>query len=126
MPVNILKQTDGSWQLSRTIEIKLQRLLPQPEARNALLAIAFLIEDNVTDGITDTLVEAVVTKTLACLVPIANSLATLAFFASANDSNRADNTLTLQSITDKLTSSAKILNMAPTSTPMPSVTPPPR
>ncbi|KAG6851914.1 hypothetical protein C0991_005022 [Blastosporella zonata] len=99
----------------------------KPEARNALLAVAFLIDDDMTDNIANTLAEAVAAKALARLEPLATSLATSVSFASANDTNRANNTITLQSITDKLVSSINTLDKAPSPIPLPPVTllPPP-
>ncbi|KAG6852710.1 hypothetical protein C0991_009652 [Blastosporella zonata] len=81
----------------------------RPEVRNTLLA-TFLIDEDITDSIADTIAELVASKPLARLEPILTSLATLASFAAASDTSRADNTLTLQNITDKLTSSIDTLS----------------
>ncbi|KAG6852381.1 hypothetical protein C0991_012561 [Blastosporella zonata] len=72
------------------------------QAKNALIAVALLLDADITDHISDTLANAVATKTLARLEATASSLATSATFASANDTNCADTTVTLQKITETL------------------------
>ncbi|KAG6863285.1 hypothetical protein C0991_007033, partial [Blastosporella zonata] len=96
----------------------------RPKVRNTLLVVAFLIDEDITDNIANIIAETVASRTIACLEPITNSLATSASFVAANDTNRANNTLTLQTITDKLTTSIDILNNAPPATTAPPSLPP--
>ncbi|KAG6851896.1 hypothetical protein C0991_005182 [Blastosporella zonata] len=79
-------------------------------ARNALIVVAFLLDADITNHISDTLADAVAAKTLTRLKSTASSLATLAAFVAANDTSRADTTIALQKITETLSTIVSTLN----------------
>lgn len=72
------------------------------EAKNAVLAVAFLLDDDITDNVSDALVEAIATKTLSRLESTTDRLASSAAFLSATDTDQADATLTLKGVSAQL------------------------
>ncbi|KAG6851630.1 hypothetical protein C0991_007449 [Blastosporella zonata] len=99
------------------------------QAKNALLAVAFLLKSDITDHVSNTLADAVATKALARLKTTAANLAASAAFASAHDTARAESTIAMQKITDKLSTLVDAMeNSAPWALPqqlnLPTTAPP--
>ncbi|KAG6872697.1 hypothetical protein C0995_007491 [Termitomyces sp. Mi166 len=72
------------------------------ELKNVALAIAFLLDTNVTDYILDILAEAIVVKVLGCLKEIAEKLGSIAKYLIANNVKHAETTLVLKATSDTL------------------------
>ncbi|KAF5375541.1 hypothetical protein D9615_009144 [Tricholomella constricta] len=94
------------------------------DAKNAVLAVAFLLEDDITDCISDALADAVTAKALDRLDSAAAKLSSSAAFATATDTQQAETTLALQTVstqlagvTASLSDLADRLNASPLSTP---------
>lgn len=83
-----------------------------PDLKNAALAVAFVLEANVTDQVSSLLAEAVAEKTLGKLSAAVDKLNSSADFISANDSSRAETSLTLNSVTKDLDRIASTLSNA--------------
>ncbi|KAG6884600.1 hypothetical protein C0993_009680, partial [Termitomyces sp. T159_Od127] len=73
------------------------------EAKNAVLAVAFLLEDDVNDKISNSLADAVAAKVLNCVDPIFHRVTSSLDFATASDTTRAETTLALMAVSAQLT-----------------------
>ncbi|KAG5350735.1 hypothetical protein C0989_009479 [Termitomyces sp. Mn162] len=71
-------------------------------ARNAVLVVAFLLEDNVTDQSAESIADAVATGVLACMGAITDSLASSSEFASATSTSQVETTLALKTTVAQL------------------------
>ncbi|KAG5350241.1 hypothetical protein C0989_011980 [Termitomyces sp. Mn162] len=80
------------------------------ELKSAALAVAFLLEANVTDNMSDILAEAVAAKASKHLEIIADKLSSSAEFIMAGDASRAESTLTLRNTTESLKGVARLLD----------------
>ncbi|KAG6884074.1 hypothetical protein C0992_007061 [Termitomyces sp. T32_za158] len=70
--------------------------------KQAALAVAFILNVDVSDHLSDTLANAVASKMLGRIEGITNKLSSMADFLAANDTKHAKLTLTLKTATDKL------------------------
>lgn len=100
--------------------------LKQADLKTVAIVVAFLLDANVMDHVSDTLVEAVATKTAKHLDNLVGKLSSSADFITASDTNRAEDTLTLKSttatlekLTDSLSSMVTKFMSAQPSPPMP-------
>ncbi|KNZ81142.1 hypothetical protein J132_03134 [Termitomyces sp. J132] len=73
-----------------------------PELRNAALAVAFLLDADITDCVSDTLADTVVAKALGCIEGLVEKLSSTADFLTANDAKRAESTLALKATSETL------------------------
>ncbi|KAG6839421.1 hypothetical protein C0991_002680, partial [Blastosporella zonata] len=99
----------------------------KPDIRNTLLSVAFLINSDITDHISDALTEAITSKTEASLSKLENAALRLADsvnFSAANDISRATASITLDKIAQKLNTVTNALT-ALSSLPPQTTTPPP-
>ncbi|KAF8164696.1 hypothetical protein B0H34DRAFT_670724 [Crassisporium funariophilum] len=78
---------------------------PKPDIRNIIVSIAFLLEDDITDNVSDTLADAVVTKTLAWIEAVTARLTDTAKFIAASNSTQAKATLAIKNASDHLSNS---------------------
>ncbi|KAG5348997.1 hypothetical protein C0989_006658, partial [Termitomyces sp. Mn162] len=74
----------------------------QPELKNATLAVAFLLDANITDQVSSTLADAIATRTTERLERLVGKLGTTADFLAANDTKAAKSTLALKAMANKL------------------------
>ncbi|KAG6895126.1 hypothetical protein C0992_003050 [Termitomyces sp. T32_za158] len=72
------------------------------DLKRAALAIAFILDADISNHVSDTLTEAVASKVLGRLEGTTDKLSSTAAFLVANDANRAGLTLDLKAATDKL------------------------
>ncbi|KAG6895114.1 hypothetical protein C0992_003109 [Termitomyces sp. T32_za158] len=72
------------------------------DARNAVLAVAFLLEDDVTDSTAETIAQAVAAKVLDRIGPVTTSLSTSVEFAAAASTTQAETTLALKDAATQL------------------------
>ncbi|KAG5349489.1 hypothetical protein C0989_003477 [Termitomyces sp. Mn162] len=82
------------------------------DMKNAILAVAFLLEDDITDQKADVITEAVATKVLDWVNNIVNHLTSSTEFASATGTSQAEKTLALKEISGQLQSVSSLLNNA--------------
>ncbi|KAG6899864.1 hypothetical protein C0993_006138 [Termitomyces sp. T159_Od127] len=80
------------------------------EAKNAVLVVAFLLEDNVNDKLLDALVEAVASKVLEQVEPIVHHITSSLDFSLANNAAQVETTLALKEASTKLSSIVATLN----------------
>ncbi|KAG5640478.1 hypothetical protein DXG03_008377 [Asterophora parasitica] len=97
------------------------------DVKNTFLAVAFLLEDDITNSVSEALVDTVTTKTLNCLKPIMDKLKTAGLFVTATNTQQAQTTLSLKDISTHLaTITASLSDLSSklaTSAPLP---PPPQ
>ncbi|KAG5337100.1 hypothetical protein C0989_010814 [Termitomyces sp. Mn162] len=74
----------------------------ESEAKNAVLVVAFLLEDNITDKVLETLANTVASKILEHIEPVAHHIAKSIDPISVNNTTRAKTTLTLKSVSGQL------------------------
>ncbi|KAG6882616.1 hypothetical protein C0993_009844 [Termitomyces sp. T159_Od127] len=72
------------------------------ESKNTVLAIAFLLEADITDQVSSTLVDTFLTKAMGRLSSLVVKLGSTAEFLVANDAQRAESTLALKSTSETL------------------------
>ncbi|KAG5335112.1 hypothetical protein C0989_002375 [Termitomyces sp. Mn162] len=72
------------------------------DLKRMALAIAFILDADISDHVSDILAEAVASKVLGCLEGTTDILSSTASFLVANDANHAGLTLDLKAATDKL------------------------
>ncbi|KAG5352166.1 hypothetical protein C0989_003471, partial [Termitomyces sp. Mn162] len=70
--------------------------------RTAAIAIASLLNANVTDHISDALANAIATKTLNCISSLVNKLKSTMDFLTANNAKQAKSMLTLRAMSKTL------------------------
>ncbi|GLB42954.1 hypothetical protein LshimejAT787_1204030 [Lyophyllum shimeji] len=80
------------------------------DARQATLVVAFLLEDDITDTISDALAEAVASKTHGLLEEAAGKLDASSAFLTATDVKQVETTLTLKSVSSQLENVATSLD----------------
>ncbi|KNZ77680.1 hypothetical protein J132_04499 [Termitomyces sp. J132] len=73
-----------------------------PELRNAALAVAFLLDADIMDCVSDTLADAVAAKALGRIEGLVEKLGSTADFLAANDAKRAESTLALKATSETL------------------------
>ncbi|KAG6838555.1 hypothetical protein C0991_010712, partial [Blastosporella zonata] len=98
------------------------------DIRNTLLSVAFLINSDITDHISDALTEAITSKTEASLSKLENAasrLADSANFLAANDISRATASITLDKIAQKLNTVTNALTALSSPPPQTTTQPPP-
>ncbi|KAG5337323.1 hypothetical protein C0989_009649 [Termitomyces sp. Mn162] len=71
-------------------------------AKNAVLAVMFLLEDNVNNKLSDILADTVTSKVLEYIKPIVHCITSSLNFAPANDMAQAETTLALKSVSAQL------------------------
>ncbi|KAF5376429.1 hypothetical protein D9615_008638 [Tricholomella constricta] len=81
------------------------------DAKHAVLAVAFLLEDDITDSISDALADAVAAKTLSRLESATDKLTSSAAFSSATDTQQAETTLALKTVSTQLADVTTSLNL---------------
>ncbi|KAG6808716.1 hypothetical protein H0H92_003157 [Tricholoma furcatifolium] len=72
------------------------------DVQNAVLAVAFLLEDNVKDVISTSLADKLTSKVMSQVEEATSRLSSAADFASATDTARAESTISLKSVADQL------------------------
>ncbi|KAG6878484.1 hypothetical protein C0992_008044 [Termitomyces sp. T32_za158] len=80
------------------------------ELKNAAIAVAFLLDADITDHVSSTLSDAVATKALGCFAGLAEKLNTVTNFLVANDTSRVESTLALKTTTETLEGVTTTLN----------------
>ncbi|KAG5350622.1 hypothetical protein C0989_010093 [Termitomyces sp. Mn162] len=80
------------------------------EMKNAVLAMAFLLEADVMDQISSSLADAIMTKTMGRLSDLVKKLGTMAKFLTANNAQRAESTLTLKLTSETLAGVSSLLD----------------
>ncbi|KAG6875903.1 hypothetical protein C0992_001765 [Termitomyces sp. T32_za158] len=80
------------------------------DLKRASLAVAFILDANVTDRISEGLADAVAAKAAARLGEVNEKLYCTSEFLAASDAARADSTLSLSKLTTKLTAVSAALN----------------
>ncbi|KNZ78645.1 hypothetical protein J132_11086 [Termitomyces sp. J132] len=78
--------------------------------KNAVLAMAFLLEADIMDQILSSLADAITTKTMGRLSNLVKKLSTMAEFLAANDAQRAESTLTLKLTSETLAGVSSLLD----------------
>lgn len=99
---------------------------PKPDAKNAILSVAYLLEDDVMDSISDTLVEAVAAKTLGHIEAATEKLTSSANFVVAIDNRQAETTLAIKTVSDQLVKVSTSLELLTTRLAVNTPPPPPR
>ncbi|KAF5378885.1 hypothetical protein D9615_006982 [Tricholomella constricta] len=96
------------------------------DAKNAVLAVAFLLEEDITDCIADALAEAVTAKALDRLDSATSKLTSSTAFSTATDTQQAETTIALKTVSTQLAGvTASLSDLAAklnTTTPSPSST----
>ncbi|KAG6808576.1 hypothetical protein H0H92_003668 [Tricholoma furcatifolium] len=72
------------------------------DVRNAILSVAYLLEENVEDALSDSLADKITDKVVQCVEHATQRLASAADFANATDTSRAEATLALKTVADQL------------------------
>ncbi|KAG6884250.1 hypothetical protein C0993_012782 [Termitomyces sp. T159_Od127] len=99
------------------------------DARNAILAVALLLESNIIDSTLKAIANAVASKILKHVKPVVHHMASSADFTSANGTAQAETTLALKGVSAQLESITSslgnvILKLSALPSPTPSPTPP--
>ncbi|KAG5350341.1 hypothetical protein C0989_011405 [Termitomyces sp. Mn162] len=93
-----------------TAVVTLKGLKLEVDAKNVVLTVAFLLEEDVNNKLLDTLVNMVTSKVLECMKPVVHCIALTLDFASANDTAQAETTLALKSVLAQLKMVSSSLN----------------
>ncbi|KAG5339789.1 hypothetical protein C0989_003534 [Termitomyces sp. Mn162] len=78
--------------------------------KNAVLATAFLLKADITDQISSSLADVIMTKTMGRLSYLVKKLGTMAKFLAANNAQRAESTLALKSTSETLAGVSSLLD----------------
>ncbi|KAF5375879.1 hypothetical protein D9615_008261 [Tricholomella constricta] len=88
--------------LTAALNLSMKTTDAKTDAKNAVLAVAFLLEDDIADTVSDALVDAITTKALDRLDTATEKLTSSATFSSALDTHQAETTLALQTVSTQL------------------------
>ncbi|KAG6859829.1 hypothetical protein C0995_003350 [Termitomyces sp. Mi166 len=80
------------------------------DTRNVILAVAFLLEDDIIDQTSEVLADTVATKVFSCIKNVVNCLLLSSEFVSATSTFQAKTTLALKGISSQLKTVVSLLS----------------
>ncbi|KAF8055947.1 hypothetical protein FPV67DRAFT_1536105 [Lyophyllum atratum] len=88
--------------LSAGLDLSSRTTEKRTDAKLAVFSVAFLLEDDITDNISEALADAVASKALARIESATDKLTTSAAFLAATETKQAETTLALSTVSSQL------------------------